>query len=217
MSGVEDNRGKPEWCERIRSMLDDWLDGLLEGEAACFVKTHLADCPVCAAWFERHKAISMNLAVLGRAADQIASSPGRSAKQSGDLGEAAAGGVRRLIRWRSWTAVAALMVMFVGASLYLIMPRHPAGTDPDSHDRTHPVATSSPKHEAGRPAPMVLADSDNTFNVACPEGRMAVPIESNNPRIHIVWFYDQLSPAAAEERQSLPEPANENQLQGDDR
>lgn len=213
MSGGKDNRGGPEACERVRSMLDDWLDGLLDGESTCRVEAHLTECSACAAWFEQYRAIAADLVALGQAADRMVLWPRPSAKADG---EAVVRGVRRLIRWRSWTAIAAVLVVFVGASLYVAIPRHShqAGGDASLERR---AGGDGSRDDHVQAAPRAQSDHDG-FSVTCPEGRMAVPMESNNPRIHIVWFYDQLSPAEAlQEGQPLPEPADESQSQGDDR
>jgi len=202
MSGAGEKRDRSEACEQARAMLDDWLDGLLDAESAGRLESHLAECQTCAALFERHRTISTTLAALGQAAERIALTPERIEDAGAVDGLALAGRVRRLIRSRSWIAVAAVLVMFVGAGLFMASSRD--------------LSKNAP-HSPERQAPITVAENDDAFSVTCPEGRMVVPVASSNPRIHIVWFYDQLSPAEAlQESQPLPEPADESQSQGDD-
>jgi hypothetical protein len=192
MSGAGNNRGRCGACERARASLDDWLDGLLDHEAAGRLESHLAECSSCAAWFEQHRTISVNLAALGQAAERIAGKPERTEDGGADDGLALAGRVRRLIRLRSWIAVAAVLVIFVGAGLFMASSRH---------------QTKNAPHLPERKAQITVAENDNTFSVTCPEGRMVVPIASSNPRIHIVWLYDEMLPA---------KPAEDIRTQGDD-
>ncbi len=89
-------------------------------------------------------------------------------------------GIARPRRRRSRTAwgVAAAIFLLIGAGMYV------------ARFRQDGIVTPPPERRmAELPA----------FHVKVPEKKLAVPIKSTNPRIHIVWFYNEtLLPDAAD-------------------
>lgn len=163
-------------CEDIRLLMDDWLDDFLDEAARERVEAHLQTCASCRSEFDRQAAITDDLATLGRAADRIAAS--RATRRP-----TPARWFQHSTRWRR--GLAAVAVVVLGLSLTLSELRHqPASPEPEA---ARPAGAT----EAGGDAPPISA-----FSITTPDNKLVVPCESSNPRIHIVWLYDEVRPAA---------------------
>lgn len=159
-------------CRDTRALLDDWLDDLCEAETRAEIEAHLSGCQECTRLFADHKAFSGDLLSLARTADRMA--------------DTVTSGVAspRKRRWRPLMRIAAAVVIVAGASLYFVGPWRPGAPG-------HLAEISLPRDDVTQePAPV-------GFRVALAEHQMAVPIQSANPRVHIVWIYNEMVPPEA--------------------
>ena len=154
-------------CDDTRAACDDWLDGAADSSLMADIDAHLAACEGCAQYFGRLKTLEDNLALLGDAADRLADAAGTPAPM-------------KRLTWRPLIAVAAVL-MFGFATLL----RH---QDRGSEDARRLADLS------GMAIDDVVSDPDPGFHITVPDDRLALPIESDNPRIHIVWLYHETSP-----------------------
>jgi hypothetical protein len=181
MSDSDNKQTTREPCSEMRACVEDWLDDLLDAETRVRVETHLGECSQCRKFFARRRALTDDLSTLGRAADALAAA-------------AAPKATPRIMRWRSWSIAAATVLFFISAGLYLSEFRRARETQSGVNE---PPTTFS---SGGKESPQVLSSPAGDFGMTCPEGHMLVPMTSSNPRVHIVWLYEQTS---------LPEtPAN---------
>jgi anti-sigma factor RsiW len=163
-------------CQDIRAGLDDLLDDLADADLRAEIEAHLATCPACVRHFESHRRIAGDLRMLGRLADRIVAAE-----------PAPAASPRSRPRRARWPAVAAALIL-IGTSAYFALSRSsraPRVVADAERPPTPPKASSVPG--AG-------------FRITVPEHVMAVPIESSNPKVHIVWLYNEIisEPPAAE-------------------
>ena len=190
MSEEKSKAAARKQCVEARAAVEDWLDELLDDEARTRVAAHLGKCRECSDYFSRRRALAGDLLTLGRAADALAA--GNMSKTS-----------PRLVRWRSWSVAAATVLFFLTAGLYLSEFRR--AEEPASSVGTREPVLPGAANES-RQAPRV---SGRDFGMTCPEGRMLVPMASSNPRIHIVWLYDQTKePATPVDGETVQEPAS---------
>jgi hypothetical protein len=154
-------------CDDIRAACDDWLDGTADPSLEADIDAHLAACEDCAQYFGRLRAIEDNLALLGDAADRLADAAGTPAP-------------KKRHAWRPLIAVAAVL-MFGFVALLRHQKQGQEGI-PQLAERT-----GTTKHDLG-------SDRDPDFHMTVPDDRLALSIESDNPRIHIVWLYQETLP-----------------------
>lgn len=160
-------------CGASRKQLDAWLDDELSVEARNAVQAHLADCPDCADWFAKNRAIAIDLSALDIAADRISASP-VVATPKRSLHTA----------WRVAAMVAVAAVTFMGFRS-LMQPER----------TTIYVAELNPHAtRASGDATRVVPDD---FSIEVDESYLPVSIKSGNPNIRIVWLYGD-GPAADE-------------------
>lgn len=178
MSGSKPRQTIRPQCSETRASIEEWLDDSLDGEARTRIDGHLSGCRECSELFSRHRALAADLLALGRAANALA----------GTVGPRAAW---RLLRWRSISAVAASLLFMAAAGLYLVkVERH--GAAPPSP----PTVATEPSEDAG--AAETVAGDAGDFGIASSQDQFVVRLKSNNPRIHIVWVYDQAVTSSAD-------------------
>ncbi len=172
-----------DMCELTRSRLDDWLDDLLDPNVQAEVDEHLAKCPACAQFFDRHRGIEDDLLALAAAADRLADASAHPR-------------VRGHTGWRKAVGIAAVVAILVTAGIVTVGSR---GTGDNNRQVAGPPPTGT--DGAGLEEPRATQNQNpiehsNVFAVATTgnDHRMAVEMESNNPRIHVVWFYNQVLP-----------------------
>jgi hypothetical protein len=175
MSDINRNQTNREPCVEFRAFADDWLDDMLDAATQARLESHLGECSECDEFFAQRRELAGNLLMLGRAADALV---GTNVPKSAP----------RIVRWRSWSIAAATVLFFLTAGLYI----HEFGGNSSSSGVSEPRAN----HSDGQLTPVAQppqpsAATDRDFDMTCPEGRMLVPMASSNPRIHIVWLYDQ--------------------------
>jgi len=160
-------------CDEIRQLLDGWLDRELTREAQGEVEAHLVTCAVCAELFARAAAMSERLRVLGRAAEAIAAAPAERPRSR---------------RWfyRPLVRIAAAIAVLAAAGIsWRVAMRRARNVEPGPQVvRIEPETTPV---VGRRPFNLIVADSS-------PE--LVVPIESRNPHVQIVMFYE---PAVSED------------------
>lgn len=162
-------------CEAIRRRLDDWLDDLLASAERSEVEAHVRDCADCRSVFERQAALARELHTLGRVADRMAS------------GGQASSSVRSYGRFLVRAAVVFLVATIALSAWQL------ARSPVDQLVARGPDAPVVEERSIGRTVRPVGATSPaRTFAVVPDRRRLAVQLESDNPRIHIVWFFDEI-------------------------
>ncbi len=156
-------------CERVMDHLDDWLDEALDARLRSAVDAHLAGCESCRREFARHRALADDLAVLGRIADRIVDAPVQR--------------TLRRVRWTRIGKVVAVLAIAVGAAL--------AGWSQMNHRAPRQVADRDRNVPAGTPtSDENRAPTRFEYEPAEPSRHMVVVVKSDNPRIHIVWLYE---------------------------
>lgn len=166
-------------CHDIQGQLNDWLDDLLESAEQERVAAHLQDCPHCRSVFERHNAISEDLQTLGQLADRVTLTRREVARPQR--------------RWQRIGRVAAAVLIVGTIGMSAVWYRRAQRTELAMHTPDKPQQTDNPIGEpivpgtegAAREALVRLAKGDD---------RLAVRLPSNNPRVHIIWFYEPVRP-----------------------
>ncbi len=179
-------------CDDIRAGLDDWLDDLLEDSVREAIETHLAECEDCASYFERHESLADDLLMLGRAADRIADTTTTTMTTAA---------VPRRFRLSPTINAAAGILLLIGAGSYVAQQwldetqnQHVAINDPNQGE-IDPITEPPGTTHTRKPL----------FDLTTPENRLARHVESDNPRIHIVWLYDEIRPATDTADQAIRE------------
>lgn len=175
-------------CQDIRTRLDDWADGLLGDVQRREVDAHCAACPECASLFDAAareagpdlpaaRELAAGLRELAVMADRIAEQP---------LVERPASWRRASGAWRIAAAIA------LAAGLGWLM--WPVGADRSAPPRVAdaplvvaPDATGSTL-VAGRGEK--VASRVTEFELIVHDGRVAIPVKSDDARIHVVWLYE---------------------------
>jgi hypothetical protein len=153
-------------CNEIRSLMADWLDDELTPVFKIRVDEHLADCRECRDAFSMMQGLGADLVVLGRVADRIADS--------------ALSGSHRLRFWHNpWTRAAAVVLLVVGGA-YFARVRLSINEETGVGERTR----------QGNVVPLALIESTVHERDCRAIGRTAVAIATANPRVRIVWLYD---------------------------
>lgn len=153
-------------CDGFRRQIDAWLDGELTASEQSEFERHLESCAACRNALDQAEVVSARLAALGRAADAIAAAAPLSAAGR---------------RWYgvSPLRIAAAIGLIAAAGLsWRLATRNPQSPVPA------PVALREPETPPGGP----LKASSRTVVVDAGDA-LAMPIESNNPRVQIVMFY----------------------------
>lgn len=154
-------------CDDIRAACDGWLDGTADTSLEPDIDAHLAACEDCAQNFGRLRAIEDNLAILGSAADRLADAAGTPTP-------------KKRLTWRPLVAVAAvLMFGFVA-----LLRQQDRGSEDIRQFAENGVTAKVD----------VVSDQGPGFHITVPDDHLALPIESDNPRIHIVWLYHETLP-----------------------
>lgn len=143
----------------------DWLDGELSAVLKSRVDEHLAVCDSCRAAFDQMKGMGGDLALLGRAADRMAEGAMQRARPSPV--------------WRqAWVRAAAVVILLAGG-IYLASVRRGGPGRENFVDRT-------PLDRGGNGNEVALVP-EGECRV---EGHTAVAMASANPRVRIVWLYE---------------------------
>ncbi len=170
-------------CEETRLRLDDWLDDCLDPAVQAEVDEHLAECPRCFRIFDSHRMIEGDLTALGAAADKLADASAQVPLRSRSW-------------WRTAVGVAAVVAILVTAGIVTVGSRGTGNSDPQFAKQTLTGTDSARNGQPRATGNKNSIEHSNVFAVAITgnDHRMAVEMESNNPRIHVVWFYNQVLP-----------------------
>jgi hypothetical protein len=173
-------------CADISARLDDWLDGALDPVSQREVDAHLMACDSCRSAFAAHGRMAAQLRSLGHLADSVADAP---------RGVRGARFATRLIR-----IAAAIAIVAGGAWLARQL-------------LTAPGETQIAQKGGGSEDPGFDGSDERPFEpviqLVKDDGRISVPVESNNPRIHIVWLYESTPiPEVASNDESASRPAS---------
>ncbi|MCK6483599.1 MAG: zf-HC2 domain-containing protein [Phycisphaerae bacterium] len=175
-------------CQDIRARLDDWADGLLGDAQRREVDDHCAACPECARIFvaaardagndlPASLELTAGLRELAFVADRIAEQPLVARRASWH---------RARNIWRAAAAIA------LAAGLgWLIWP---GGARQSTESRDGPRIAEMPvaaSPDSNRDALAVGAGSRATeFELIVHDGRVAMPMKSDDARIHVVWLFE---------------------------
>lgn len=156
-------------CETVNDHLDAWLDESLDARLRSAVDEHLAECDSCRREFARHRALADDMFVLGRIADRIVDAPAHDR--------------RRRARWIRVGKFAAVVTIAIGAAL--------AGWSWAIRGVPRQFADNVPIAPAPAPNPEEhTALCRFEYEPPDPGRQMVVSVKSDNPRIHIVWLYE---------------------------
>mgnify|MGYP001242791101 CR=1 FL=1 len=171
-------------CQDIQSRMDDWLDDLLAPNERDQIEAHLTTCRECREFFDAHRVLAADLLALSQAADRIVAAP-RGPEQTA---------VRWLRGWRAAAAVLLAVGTLIAAMQFARSSRSPQLVE---HISEGPGAVIE---VAEIEPPVAIPESRPVIDVGA--NRMPVRMETQNPRIHLVWIYDRPSaptdPAEAE-------------------
>jgi hypothetical protein len=183
-------------CEKTKVRLDDWLDGLLPGEAADEIRDHLSFCHDCRALFERHRAVAEDLLTLDAVAHRIADSP--------------AAGRRGAVRPLRWISAAGAVAAALLLSAYALWNRSaPSELDSPAHPTL--IAGSGKKPAPSRSRLSSVPGAATTrVTLAASDRRIVQNMETEDPRIHVVWLYDTVAPPQNNESPIAPTTAPGN-------
>ncbi len=175
-------------CDTVRGHLDDWLDDAVDPVVGAAIESHLSSCHACRAEFTRHRKLAGDLLSLGRVADRMA-----------DAGQGV-GAIASRGRWQWLIRIAAAVMFAAGTSwaVWSVLQRD---------DGVQQVVRAPDADQSHDDRPIDDAPARSSFRLALAEGdtRMVVPVKSENPRIHIVWLYDSISPSAAMPTEASPD------------
>jgi len=178
-------------CPSIQDRLDDWLDGLVDVEVREEIDRHLAACPCCAAIFERHRRLAENLRSLGCAGDRLAD----AARPQASSAPSASRWPRPSHRWVGWQrplATAATVILAVTIGFYILLPSR-TGAPIGSRAALEPTRTANQEDSrAAETAAATAVPSASSCYVRAEASRMVVQMPTSNPRVHLVWLYDQI-------------------------
>lgn len=159
----------PRTCNEIRSLVADWLDGELSATLRARVDGHLSGCDECHTAFSRMQSLGDDLSNLGGAADRMA--------------EIAATVIRQPRYWqRPWIRAAAIVLLVAGGAYFGLTRLTLQG--PEAVVERTPL----PPHDIhGTPSSSESPLHDNDCHVS---GHTSVAVASINPRVRIVWLYE---------------------------
>ncbi|HKQ50206.1 MAG TPA: zf-HC2 domain-containing protein [Phycisphaerae bacterium] len=153
-------------CNEIRSLMADWLDGELSAALRVRVDEHLAACDSCRAAFDQMQAMGGDLALLGRAGDRMA--------------VGATQRVQVTPTWsRAWVRAAAVTLLVAGGVYFAVARR--GNVEPVAIVERTPIQGESLQPD--RPA--IVSPGECSA-----PGRAAVALATSNPRVRIVWLFE---------------------------
>lgn len=159
-------------CADSRSQIELRLDGMLNAAGQTRLNAHLSQCSTCREYDAAQRVLSGDLVLLSRVADMRAVS---SVPKT-----------RRAPQWMHAGKVAAALAFAVLCTWTFV--RRPS---PQPRPYAGPTVVQPPAHEEDGAPPTRF-----TVSIAPADGdsRFTIPIETENPRIHMVWMYDAVSP-----------------------
>lgn len=170
-------------CVACREWIDLDLDGLLDTNSATDLNAHLQSCAACRRYEQAQRALSLDLASLALAADDLA---------AGNRHEA-----RRAPNWMGITSRAAAVGLVIAGTWMFV--RHPSSIPP-AHRSSRTTGLSEDAQSA---PPTRFAAS---VELSPSNAGFVVPIETDNPRVHVVWLYDV--PSSAQEAAPSSSPSS---------
>ena len=162
-------------CAACREQIDLRMDGMLDAALQSKLADHLSQCAACRRYDAAQQALSGNLAALSRVADALAVQQPRKS--------------RVIPNWMHVGRVAAALVFAVLCTWSFV--RRPS---------IYPDVDPRPIPRVSRPPVQLAVSVEPVDN----ERRIAIPIETDNPRVHMVWLYDSDSPAGDPAPASAP-------------
>jgi len=168
-------------CETHREQIDHRQDGIMNAAQEARLTAHLEHCADCCRYDAAQSALSGDLSKLARAANELAASRILKARTSAD--------------WVRIGRIAAALA-FVALCTWPLLRQSSTKTplEPSS------IAINAIDDTPVPPLPIRFAAAIEPVDG---ESRFAVPVETINPRIHMVWMYDSVlsgvnpSPASA--------------------
>ena len=169
-------------CAACREQIELRMDGMLEAALAAQLDSHLSQCTACRRYDEAQQALTGNLNALSRVAESLAAPQNRETSTAP--------------RWIHAGKVAAALAFVVLCTWTFV--RRPS-TKPDIAPA--PVASDTTLNDPKTRPPVRLAVSVELIDA---ETRFAIPIATENPRVHMVWLYDDALPVADASPASAP-------------
>ena len=179
--------------------LDAYLCGWLSPEESRAFEAHLAGCAACRQEAEQQRRIDR---LLGQGAGRVEAIP---ASLIGTIeGRITRLGRRRRTRWALGLSTAAAVMLAIGVWL--------AVQDGDVRPGSRPIAEKptekEPTEQKAAPSVQGPSASEPCVRVALadPSEGIAVPLETTNPRVSIVWIYPAVKPVRAVSRPETLSP-----------
>lgn len=159
-------------CATCREQIDLRIDGMLDASLQSQLADHLSQCAACRRYDATQRALSGDLSALSRVAEVVAA-PRVSAR-------------RWAPNWMHTGKVAAALAFAVLCTWTFVRK-----SSIKLNESPAPVARDSTGDDPSTRPPVRFAVSVEPTEAA---SRFAIPIETTNPRIHMVWLYDSVSP-----------------------
>ena len=169
-------------CAACREQIDLRMDGMLDASLQSQLADHLAQCSACRQYDAAQQALSGNLSALSRVAELLAAP---QLQQS-----------RKTSNWMHTGKVAAALAFAVLCTWTFV--RQPSNHHPPG---PAPVTINSPDNVSDAPPPIRFAAS---VDLVDEDDRFTIPIQTDNPRVHMVWLYDSVSPVVDSAPSSAP-------------
>lgn len=160
-------------CDRFRAQLDAWLDDELDAADRAELESHVDSCDACRAYFGRAAAVADRLSELGTVADAIAAS-------AGSIPERRPSYSQPIVR----IAAAIVLLAVAGLAWRAGLWRSERTASPT------PIVRTDSDHQPPRLRPSTTDVRE--IVVASDAPKLAVRMESGNPRIQIVMFYEPM-------------------------
>ena len=167
---------------------DAWREGDQSDDARAEVDSHLSHCIECRRWFDAVTRLDDDLGRLGLTADRSCQLEIREPERQ-EI-PAIRPGWRRLDTVVRRSRVAAAIIVLCSVT-WLMTARRESFVQPGSRPSTRVAVPVRPTPVEPETATFVsLSDND---------ARWVAPVQSGNPRIHIVWVYgDAAAPTQSE-------------------
>lgn len=169
-------------CGTYREQIDLRLDGMLDAVLDARLSAHLAQCAGCRRYIAAQQTLSGDLATLSRAADVLAAPRTIQTHKMPD----------RLHAGRVAAAIA--LAVLCTWTFVRRAPIHP-------NIRSASVAVQQAEDAPVLSTPIQFAASVEPLDGAT---RFAIPLETDNPRVHMVWLYDTVASESDPKSNSTP-------------
>jgi anti-sigma factor RsiW len=179
--------------------LDAYLCGWLSPQETAAFEAHLADCAACRREAEQQRRIDQ---LLEQGAGRVEAIP--SSLIDAIEGRITRLGRRRKMRWALGLSTAVAAMLAIGVWL----ARQRGDVRPGPRPIAEKPTEKEPTKQKVAPPVQEASASEPRVRVALadPSDGIAVPLETSNPRVSIVWIYPAVKPVQAVSRPATRSP-----------